>query len=52
MSKKDNFKFPFEQFRTQLEQIEKLYTSPIVDVIAQQQNFYNSLVADTFTGFR
>ena len=52
MNKKDNFKFPFEQFRTQLEQIEKLYTSPIVDVIAQQQNFYNSLVADTFTGFR
>lgn len=37
MSKKDNFKFPFEQFLAQLEQIEKLYTSPVVDVSAQQQ---------------
>ena len=42
MSKKDNFKFPFEQFHAQLEQIGKLYTSPLIDTVAQQQALLRS----------
>lgn len=42
MNKKDNFKFPFEQFHAQLEQIEKLYTSPLIDTVTQQQALLHS----------
>jgi len=42
MSKKDNFKFPFEQFHAQLEQIGKLCTSPLIDTVAQQQALLRS----------
>lgn len=42
MSKKDNFKFPFEQFHAQLEQIGKLYTSPLIDTVTQQQALLRS----------
>lgn len=42
MNKKDNFKFPFEQFHAQLEQIEKLYTSPLIDTVTQQQALLRS----------
>ena len=61
MSKKDNFKFPFEQFHAQLEQIGKLYTSPLIDTVTQQQallrsfeqplrSVYKELHADHETG--
>ena len=48
MSKKDNFKFPFEQFHAQLEQIGKLCTSPLIDTVAQQQALLRSFERPLF----